>query len=138
MSNNQQVWSWGWLSWMLGFTPQTCDAISELNIHRLYCSDRSVIILTKDGKIYFMYFCSETPSPQLIETLKEKEVIKVACHSEGKHFLVLTKSSEVYSWGNGDGGRLGHGDMTSKDEPTLIEALVGKDIIDVECGGTYR
>lgn len=33
---------------------------------------------------------------------------------------------------------LGHGDNTSKDEPTLIEALKDKDIIDIECGGMYR
>lgn len=33
---------------------------------------------------------------------------------------------------------LGHGDNTFKDEPTLIQALVGKDVIDIECGATYR
>lgn len=33
---------------------------------------------------------------------------------------------------------LGHGDNASKDEPTLIEGLKDKDIIDIECGGTYR
>lgn len=39
--------------------------------------------------------------------LKEKEVVKIAAHTEGKHYLALTKDSEVYSWGNGDNGRLG-------------------------------
>jgi hypothetical protein len=33
---------------------------------------------------------------------------------------------------------IGHGDTSMKEEPTLIEALKGKDIEDVECGGTYR
>jgi hypothetical protein len=33
---------------------------------------------------------------------------------------------------------IGHGDTSMKEEPTLIEALKGKDIVDVECGGTYR
>lgn len=107
ITNNQQVWSWGWLSWVSGFKPQICEAISELNINQLCCSDRSVLILTRDGRVYLMYFYSETPSPQLIEGLKEKEVMKIACHTEGKHFLALAKNSEVYSWGNGDGGRLG-------------------------------
>lgn len=32
----------------------------------------------------------------------------------------------------------GHGDTISREEPTLMEALKDKDIIDVECGGTYR
>lgn len=31
----------------------------------------------------------------------------------------------------------GHGDTTSRDDPTLIEALRDKAIVDVECGGTY-
>lgn len=43
----------------------------------------------------------------------DKEVIRVAAHSDGKHFLALTFDGEVYSWGNGDGGRLGHGDNMS-------------------------
>ena len=40
----------------------------------------------------------------------EREVIKLAAHPDGKHYLALTKDGEVMSWGNGDGGRLGHGD----------------------------
>ncbi|GJQ69394.1 HERC2 [Trypoxylus dichotomus] len=137
-TNRQQVWCWGWLAWLeTNVGPQLCDAISELNIKQLRCSERSLLALTKDGKVYCMYFCSETPCPQLIEGLKEKEIIKIAAHTEGKHYLALTKDSEVYSWGNGDNGRLGHGDNTSKDEPTLIAALKHKDIVDIECGGTY-
>ena len=40
----------------------------------------------------------------------EREVVKLAAHPDGKHYLALTKDAEVMSWGNGDGGRLGHGD----------------------------
>lgn len=42
-----------------------------------------------------------------ISALKDKEVIKVVTHTEGKHFMALTNEYEVFSWGNGDGGRLG-------------------------------
>lgn len=134
---SQHVWAWGWLSWTSRALPQSFDALSNLNIKQMCCSDRSLLILTRDGKLYFMYFCSDTPCPQLIEILKDKEVVKIASHTEGKHHLALTADYKVYSWGNGDGGRLGHGDNLSKDEPTLIEALKDKEIIDVVCGGTY-
>ncbi|KAJ8950701.1 hypothetical protein NQ318_012781 [Aromia moschata] len=134
----QRVWGWGWLSWVFGTGPQYCDAISELVIKQLRCSDRGMLILTCSGKVYYMYYTSETQCPQIIEALKDKEVVKIATHTEGKHFMALTKDGEVYSWGNGDGGRLGHGDNNFKDEPTLIQALVEKDIIDIECGATYR
>ena len=49
-------------------------------------------------------------SPQLINGFGEKEVVKIAAHCDSKHYLALTIDGEVYSWGNGDGGRLGHGD----------------------------
>ena len=49
--------------------------------------------------------------PVLMETLANKcEVIKLATHPEGKHYMVLSREGEVYSWGSGDGGKLGHGD----------------------------
>jgi E3 ubiquitin-protein ligase HERC2 len=49
-------------------------------------------------------------TPQLVDGFGDKEVVKVAAHPDGKHYLALTSDSEVYSWGNGVGGRLGHGD----------------------------
>ena len=48
----------------------------------------------------------------MIQGFAEKEVKMIAAHPEGKHCLALTGGGEVYSWGNGDGGRLGHGDDT--------------------------
>ncbi len=36
-------------------------------------------------------------------------VKKVAVHSGGKHCLAITVSGELYSWGEGDDGKLGLG-----------------------------
>lgn len=47
----------------------------------------------------------------VFESLSKRcEIVKVSCHAEGKHFMALTREGEVYSWGSGDGGKLGHGD----------------------------
>ncbi|CAG9815802.1 unnamed protein product [Phaedon cochleariae] len=135
--NGQKVWGWGWLSWAPSAGPQNCEALSDLPIKQLACSERGILILSCSGKVYYMYYTSETQCPQIVEGLKNKEIIKVATHTEGKHFMALTIDSEVYSWGIGDGGRLGHGDTNFKEEPSLIQALVDKDIIDIECGSTY-
>jgi E3 ubiquitin-protein ligase HERC2 len=62
----------------------------------------------------------------------------VATFPDGKHYLALSNEGEVFSWGCGEGGRLGHGDATSKDLPTLITALSGQIIVNISCGGTYR
>lgn len=57
-----------------------------------------------------MIFLSELYSKIVffLLALKEKDIVKIATHTEGKHFMALTKDYEVYSWGNGDCGRLGN------------------------------
>ena len=58
-------------------------------------------------------------------------------NSGGKHCLALSVDGEVYSWGEGDDGKLGHGNKTSADRPRVIEALRGKDISYIACGGAH-
>ncbi|KAI5009531.1 hypothetical protein ZWY2020_011668 [Hordeum vulgare] len=48
-------------------------------------------------------------------------VVEVACGSY--HVAVLTNAGEVYTWGKGANGRLGHGDIADRKVPTLVEAL---------------
>ncbi|KAL1491483.1 hypothetical protein ABEB36_012074 [Hypothenemus hampei] len=136
-TNGQLLWGWGWLNWASNSGPQPCDSLAELSIKQLKCSERGVLLLTRSGTVYFMYYTSETQCPQQIETLKNTEIIMIATHVEGKHYMALEKDGTVYSWGNGDGGRLGHGDTLAKDEPTRIEALYGESVISIECGATY-
>ena len=54
---------------------------------------------------------SEAGALESVSGLAEKEVIDVATHPEADHFLALTTDGDVYSWGSGEGGRLGHGDL---------------------------
>ena len=48
-------------------------------------------------------------------------VREIACGAE--HMLALTRSN-VFSWGNGAGMRLGHGDNAHRWGPTVIERSV--------------
>ncbi|XP_060526978.1 E3 ubiquitin-protein ligase HERC2 [Cylas formicarius] len=136
-TNGWRVWGWGWLSWASGPGPQCCDALSELSVTQLRCSQRGLLLLTKTGKVYFVYYASETQCPHRIDLITDVEIVQIAAHAEGQHFMALDKNGRVYSWGNGDGGRLGHGDSASGDEPILIEALADKEIAYIECGTTY-
>lgn len=47
--------------------------------------------------------------PSLLESLQHVFVKKVAVNSGGKHCLALSSEGEVYSWGEGEDGKLGHG-----------------------------
>uniref|UniRef100_A0A0A9DAV5 Uncharacterized protein n=1 Tax=Arundo donax TaxID=35708 RepID=A0A0A9DAV5_ARUDO len=50
------------------------------------------------------------------------------------HVAVLTSRTEVYTWGKGANGRLGHGDTDDRNTPTLVEALKDKQVRSVVCG----
>lgn len=65
--NGQRVWAWGWLSWIPGTGPQNCESIAELTIKQLCCSERGILVLSCSGKVYYMYYTSETQCPQIIE-----------------------------------------------------------------------
>lgn len=50
-------------------------------------------------------------TPTVITTLATRGVAikKVAVHSGGKHCLAISVAGELYSWGEGDDGKLGLG-----------------------------
>lgn len=68
---NQKVIGLGQLSWESDSAPHYCDAISELGIKQLVCTERCLLMLTKQGKVYLMYFTATSASPQLIEGRKK-------------------------------------------------------------------
>lgn len=57
--------------------------------------------------------------------------IQVSCGA--LHTLALTEVG-AFSWGSGDGGRLGHGNRKHRDIPTLIEGLKGMVVVQVSAG----
>lgn len=56
--------------------------------------------------------------PRLIEALKTKRIRDIACGSS--HSAALTSSGELYTWGLGEYGRLGHGDNTTQLKPKMV------------------
>ncbi|CAG5129600.1 unnamed protein product, partial [Candidula unifasciata] len=138
----QEIVGMGWLSWAnsssSGSGPHVLEVFNDLGgVQQIVCAERCLLALTRTGRVYVMYYSSDTQSPQLVNGFGEKEIVRLAAHADGKHYLALTSEGDVYSWGNGDGGRLGHGDSISRDEPTLITALSGKHIIQICAGSTY-
>ena len=79
--------------------------------------------------------------PRLIATLKNEGITEISAGAE--HSLALTSSGEVYSWGCGDSGRLGHGlpsallgrnKIKSEFKPRLLRALETQKIVQISGG----
>ncbi|XP_048589232.1 E3 ubiquitin-protein ligase HERC2 isoform X2 [Nematostella vectensis] len=137
----QEVFGFGWLNWgNTGHTagPITLADLVELGVQQISCAERSLVVLTRAGKVYMQAYSHEGQPPAELECLSRKcEIVQVVTHTDGKHFLALTREGEVYSWGSGDGGKLGHGDTSPREEPTLVTGLAGKQVIRISCGSTH-
>ena len=58
---------------------------------------------------------------------------KSTASSNDGYALALTDHGDVYSWGKGYNGRLGHKDSSNYNTPKLVEALVPENVIQVFC-----
>ena len=48
--------------------------------------------------------------------------------------MITSDACDLYSWGGGFRGMLGHGEEELERSPRVIEALLGRNIIFVACG----
>lgn len=76
-------------------------------------------------------------TPRKVPILSQYVVKKVAVHSGGKHAMALTLDGKVFSWGEGEDGKLGHGNRITLDKPKLIESLRPKRVRDIACGSSH-
>lgn len=60
----------------------------------------------------------ESPNPQLIVALAQRNIIDVICGQY--HSMALTASGQVYCWGWGIHGQLGHGTCDNEYYPRLL------------------
>lgn len=70
--------------------------------------------------------------PLMLAALRDAGVMQVACGA--LHSMALTREGEVYTWGYGKHGRLGHGDEDDQMLPKRVESLRGEKIRAVYAG----
>lgn len=123
----------------------TCVALIEPNFCQVACGHSLTVALTTSGHVYTMgspvYGQLGNPQgdgklPTRVEgKLSKSFVEEIACGAY--HVAVLTSRTEVYTWGKGANGRLGHGDTDDRNTPTLVEALKDKDVKSIACGTNF-
>lgn len=75
--------------------------------------------------------------PKVVEVLQDYKVIDVACGSGDAQTLCVTDDDNVWSWGDGDYGKLGRGGSDGCKVPLKIDSLAGLGVIKVECGSQF-
>lgn len=127
--------------------PTPCESLSLLRPIQLCGGEQTLYAVTPDGKLFATGYgaggrlgiggTDSVSTPILVESLQHVFIKKVAVNSGGKHCLALTADGEVYSWGEGEDGKLGHGNRINYDRPKLIEALSGIGVVDIACGSAH-
>ncbi|CAM9820772.1 unnamed protein product [Chrysoparadoxa australica] len=115
-------------------------------VSQVACGSRHTCIVSTEGEVYSWgdkengvvghNDCEgHQYLPRVIETLGGKIVRQVAAC--GFHTAAVTEAGEVYSWGEGKFGRLGHGTERNQLAPKAVEALLGQRVLHVACGGFH-
>lgn len=128
-------------------TPSPCIALAQLNPVHLVGGEQTLFAVTPDGKVYATGYgaggrlgiggIESVSQPTLLASIQHVFITKVACNSGGKHCLALSADGDVYSWGEGEDGKLGHGNRVSYDRPKLVTALSGMEVVAIACGGAH-
>ncbi|XP_004496492.1 PH, RCC1 and FYVE domains-containing protein 1 [Cicer arietinum] len=125
--------------------PTCVSALIDYNFHRIACGHSLTVGLTTSGHVFTMGSTvygqlgnpqSDGKLPCLVEDKLAGECVEeIACGAY--HVTVLTSKNEVYTWGKGANGRLGHGDIEDRKMPTLVEALKDRHVKYIACGSNY-
>ncbi|XP_015576845.1 PH, RCC1 and FYVE domains-containing protein 1 isoform X1 [Ricinus communis] len=125
--------------------PECVVALGDENICQVACGHNLTLALTAAGRVYTMgstsYGQLGNPRatgkvPAIVEgKIAGKIIEEIACGSY--HVAVLTSKAEVYTWGKGTNGQLGHGDNKDRNQPTVVDFLRDKQVRAVACGSNF-
>lgn len=125
--------------------PTCVPSLIEYNFQKIACGHSLTIGLTTSGHVFTMGSTvygqlgnphSDGKLPCLVDDkLASESVAEVTCGSY--HVAVLTVRGEVYTWGRGANGRLGHGDLEDRKIPTVVEALKDRHVKHISCGSNF-
>ncbi len=120
-------------------SPMQIAVAGENNITAIATGDSHSMLLGKDSKVYSFGFGDSGrlgyfhPSSQLvpaqIEVAGENNITAIA--TGNSHSILLDRDGKVYSFGYGEDGQLGHGDINNQYSPKQIEVARDNNITSV-------
>lgn len=149
-----ELYTWGDNTSGHRWLPRRISGVLDgITISSVACGEWHTAIVSTSGKLFTFgdgtfgvlghgNYQSLT-EPKQVESLNGLRVKSVACgpwHTAAVVGLMTgpPKSSspagKLFTWGDGDKGRLGHGDHEPKLKPTCVVPLVDHDFVQVSCG----
>lgn len=126
-------------------TPFEVEALSNYFITKVACGQIHTVAVTDKGHLLSWGLskfgqCGHgdrqtVKYPKMVSLQHGLRFQDISCGD--RHTAALSAEGEVYTFGCGEHGQLGHGDDRSISGPTKIEALVGHNIISVVCGSIH-
>lgn len=148
-------------SWQLGLGQNYPDIVPsplpvnlDKRVKTISCGSEHSVALTEDrlvfawgqgeGGLLGSNSLESQHSPQEVKDLRNENIITIVCG--GLHSLALTQSGQVWSWGRGEGGQLGHprdslisteeGDLYLS-QPKVISSFSSTRIIQLAAGDAH-
>nr|GMC63389.1 PH, RCC1 and FYVE domains-containing protein 1-like isoform X1 [Ipomoea batatas]GME19403.1 PH, RCC1 and FYVE domains-containing protein 1-like isoform X1 [Ipomoea batatas] len=122
--------------------PESIAALADKTFTQVGCGHSTTTALSTFGRVYTMGSgengqlgspLADGTSPICVEGKIANSIVReISCGLH--HTAVLTSKSEVYTWGKGNYGQLGHGDTCDQSTPTLVEFFKDKQVKSVVCG----
>lgn len=125
--------------------PTRVSPLIEYNFQQIACGHTMTVALTTSGHVFTM---GSTENGQLgnpnaagkVPTLVQDKLLgefieEISCGAH--HVAAVTSRSELYTWGKGSNGRLGHGDTDDRKSPTLVLALKDRHLKNISCGSNF-
>ncbi|GJJ75874.1 hypothetical protein EMPS_08232 [Entomortierella parvispora] len=99
-------------------------------------ADHLTVAIDKDSGHLFQWTASK-PNAQLLQPPWIENIKFDRIWAGEAHLLALASNGDLYSWGSGRHGQLGHGDLVSEEHPKVIESLQGIRITSAACGSSF-
>ncbi|KAJ3433466.1 claret isoform a [Anaeramoeba flamelloides] len=88
----------------------------------------TTVFLTENGKL-FTIFAAESPDETSLVEFDTERILDFK--SGNAHFIALSENNNVYTWGSGAVGQLGHGEKLPLDHPKLLKFFTSKKVLEV-------
>lgn len=150
VAKNGDLYTWGLGKYgVLGHdeidrtVPSKVEALADEDVVQVTCGTHHTVALTAKGTTFSWgknaygrtghgYIKGIQETPKIIRSLKLKKVVFVSAGTY--HTACVTNDGFAFTWGEGEFGRLGHGDEKNYSKPEPVETLFDVKVKEINCG----